>query len=221
MTPENARTVDPAPGLDKRKDAGVPGVVWAAGAIFAVIIGLFMWKLGMANVVGSGENAAERRAVVNLRTMHWAEGRFRANGFVDADRDGIGEFGTLGQLGAESPIDGGALVPAKLLPMATAIRWEPGGISMELQGFCYRVDLPATPDEAERGFSAWAWPSHGSGGRAFCVDQDETVLQTVAPHGWMGCGRGPPTEGACSEAAGLVRWKNKRSVNRVGAETSP
>ncbi len=168
-------------------------------------------------MVGSGENAAERRAVVNLRTMHWAEGRFRSNAFVDADRDGIGEFGTLGQLGGEAPIDGGGLIPAKLLPLAMAIHYQPDGVSMELQGFCYRVDLPATPDGAERGFQAWAWPAHGAGGRAFCVDQDETVLQTTGPHGWFGCARGPPTSGACSEAAGLTRWKNKTSVHPVGA----
>lgn len=179
-----------------------------------VVIAWFLVRIGVENVVGSGQAHTEKTAVSTLRTLHWAQGLFRQGGYLDTDGDRIGEFGTLSQLSLREKVAG---LEVSLVPEAgTRIEGE----LLQALGFCFRLDLPQGADARERNFVAYAWPSvPGAGHKVFCLDQDENILQSGA-EGWVGCDKGPPV-GACPSPdalpAGWSRWKNKTSVNPVGA----
>lgn len=188
------------------------------GALALLGLALFGWLVArffVPNVIGSGEAYLEIRAVSSLRGLHWAEGTFRKGAYADVDGDGVGEFGTILQLAAEEPLPGGGLLPAELLP-PSATRGKAG--LMVKQGYCFRVVLPETTDERERRFVAYAWPQleAGSGTRAFCLDQDETIRE--APAGlFIDCQNPPPVD-ACGPGSTWKRWRNKTSVDPVGAQ---
>ncbi|WP_373047100.1 hypothetical protein [Vulgatibacter sp.] len=194
-----------------------------AGLIICATVatGAFLASTGVSNVVGSGQAFAEKTAVSTLRTLHWAQGNLRRGAFIDTDRDGIAEFGTMEQLAATAPLPSGQVVPATLVPLAgNTIE---GGI-LEAHGYCFRYDLPEGADGRERRFVAYAWPRlAAAGNKVFCIDQDEDILQSGNEAGWIGCEQGPPP-GTCPEAeeadrpgATWVRWKGKRSQLKVGA----
>jgi len=190
-------------------------------AAVAVFVALFFLSGGVANVVGSGMAHTEKTAVSTLRTIHWAQGHFQAGAFVDADGDGVGEFGSLAWLAARAPLPGGAALPAPLLQV-------PGsgfvGDVLQAQGYCFRTELPDDADGRERRFVAWAWPRlRAAGAKAFCIDQREDILERAEGHGWIGCENGPPP-GACPTAEavdagvpGWGRWRGKTSRKVVGA----
>ena len=188
------------------------------GALSLVGLALFAWlvvRFVVPNVVGSGEAYLEVRAVSSLRNLHWAEGTFRKGNYADVDGDGVGEFGTVLQLAAKEPLPGGALLPAPLLP-PSATTGKAGLLVKD--GYCFSVVLPSSPDDRERRFVAYAWPERaaGSGTRTFCVDQDETIRE--APAGlFLDCDKPPPAD-ACGPGSAWKRWRNKTSVNPVGAQ---
>jgi hypothetical protein len=194
---------------------------WVLAAVAAVAgLSLLLARYGIPNLVGSGQAFAGEHAVSLLRTVHWAQGLYREQRYTDADRDGVGEFGTLAQLAGVAPADAGSPIPAALvqIPEAEVL---PSGV-LSAMGYCFRVDLPDGADPRERRFSALAWPAAQGvvGPQLYCVDQDEQLLEREA-RAFVGCDRGPPA-GFCPDAAhlpeGWARWRNKTSVKPVGAK---
>ena len=131
----------------------------------AAFIGLFLAAGGVGNVVGSGQAHTEKVAVSTLRTLHWAQDRFRSGGFADGDGDGVAEFGTVEQLAGRAPLPDGSMIPASLLQYpGSEIR---DGMLLA-HGFCFRLELPRDVDGAERRFVAWSWPRTAAAGPQAC-----------------------------------------------------
>ena len=195
-------------------------VIVALIICFATLAGVYMARAGVANMVGSGQSFTEKSAVSSLRTLHWAQGDFRKAAFVDEDGDGIGEFGTAAQLTAKAPLPSGEMAPVPLIQLPGAeIR---DGL-LVANGYCIRTELPDDADGRERRFAAAAWPLLPEAGKkAFCINQDEEILESANEKGWFGCENGPPP-GACPSTAavdaggtGWARWRGKTSTRPVG-----
>lgn len=193
----------------------VRGVLIALAVVSIVLaIGAFMVRVGAQNLVGSGQVQAEKAAVASLRALHWAQGIFRRNAYLDVDENGEGEFGTLRQLAAEAALPSGETIPSPLVATAGG-RLE--GEVLEKGGYFLRVDLPEGTHARERRFVAWAWPvMEGIGTKQFCLDQDEQIWE--APAGaHIGREAGPPPS-ACPPDERFVRWRGKTNLRSVGAE---
>lgn len=187
-------------------------LVIACGAIFLA-------RVGVPNVVGSGQAFAEKTAVSTLRTLHWAQGLFRQGNYVDVDANGVAEFGELGQLGGRDPLPNGETLSNSLLPEAGTRVVDD---VLQSGGYCFRYDLPDGPHARERRFVAYGWPSRLEAGRKlFCIDQDEQIWESTNPEGIAGCDGGPPRD-LCPEGDaapdGWVRWRNKTNKLSVGAK---
>lgn len=189
-------------------------VLIAIGLILIVLsLGTYMALQGVENLVGSGQVQAEKAAVATLRSLHWAQGIFRRNAYLDVDENGEGEFGTLGQLAAKEPLPSGNTIPSPLTSMAGATLEDE---ILAAGAYCFRMDLPEGTYERERRFVAWGWPrAEGLGTRLYCLDQDEQIWE--APAGaHLGCSAGPPPA-ACPPDESFVRWRGKTNLRPVGA----
>lgn len=140
--------------------------------------------------------ANELAALTTLRLLVSAQAHFQATARADEDEDGVGEYGSFGELsGAETVRDSGQLLEPPVL--AAAFKDVKHGY-VERSGYRFRVFLPqedgqptperdtggfgrgeAGPDLAEAYWCAYAWPAEGSG-RAFFVNQDGEILATAA-----------------------------------------
>ncbi len=214
----------------------VPGR-WIAVISAVGLAGLFaayMVRVGIGNIVGSGRAYLDKAAVSTLWSMHWAQRLFHEGAYADRDGDGIGEFASLGQLAAVTPLPSGRTLEAPLLPLEGSPRFAAEGAAMEAAGTCFLSYLPADPDGAERRFVVYAWPSRreGGGAKVFCIDQDEDILEAEASaRGYFGCDRpppreaclgpedetgAPPTDGVKGDGATWRRWKGKTSRKAIG-----
>ncbi len=190
-----------------------------AGLIICAVVvaAVFLVRAGVSNVIGSGQAFTEKSAVSTLRSLHWAQGNLRKGGNIDEDGDRIGEFGTMEQLAALAPLPSGDLLAAALVPMAgTKIE---SGILMA-GGYCYRFDLPEGVEARERRFHAIAWPMAAAAGqKAFCINQDDDILESPNAENFIGCDRAPPP-GTCpgpdAPGSAWTRWRGKTSQLRVG-----
>jgi len=115
---------------------------------------------------------------------------------VDLDEDGIGEFGTLGELTGVDPLRGYPS-QAYLEPPVVSPGLRPTGAhgTAQRSGYCFRLYLPGpdgswlrvdedpsqrTADESEVRWCVFAWPVHHEGEttRTFRVDQTGRVSAT-------------------------------------------
>lgn len=209
--------------------AVIGGLAFVAGFVG------FMVHAGVGNIVGSGEAYLDKAAVSSLWSMHWAERLYREGAYADRDGDRVGEFGSLGQLAAETPLPSGARLPASLLSLEGSPRLAPGGERMEASGTCFQSYVPDDPRAAARRFVVYAWPARrtGGGSKVFCIDQDEDILEAEAStRGYFGCDHpppadaclgpedatgAPPTDGVKGDGAAWKRWKGKTSRKYIGA----
>lgn len=200
------------------------------------LLSAYMVRVGIGNIVGSGRAHLDKAAVSTLWSIHWAQRHFREGGHADRDGDGVGEFGTLGQLAASRPLPSGAVLPAPLLSLEGSPRVSAAGDAFEAAGTCFLAYLPGDPDGAERRFVVYAWPTRGdgtAGAKVFCIDQDEDILEAdAAARGYFGCDHppppdaclgpedetdAPPTDGVKGDGAAWRRWKGKTSRKPIGA----
>lgn len=186
--------------------------------IAIVGVGFFLARVGIPNVVGSGQAHAEKTAVSTLRTLHWAQGLFREGRFVDEDGNGVAEFGTMRQLAGLEAMPSGLQLENSLVPAAGT---RVSGEILEAGGYCFRYDLPEGAHARERRFVGYGWPRQLEAGRKlYCIDQDEQIYEYVNPEGYAGCEAGPPL-GFCPldqdpPPQDWSRWKNKTNKLSVG-----
>lgn len=138
----------------------------------------------------------ETAAIARLRGLHSAQAAFQKAGHVDRDGDGIGEFGTLGELTGTAHVRGAD--PARRLDSPLLARsWAPhaGGGMAQWFDYRFRLFLPGkegrlccadwTPEEvdvdrSEETWCAFAWPRwHPCGTwRTFRIDETGVVRAT-------------------------------------------
>ncbi|MGQ0613095.1 MAG: hypothetical protein ACT4PV_05085 [Planctomycetaceae bacterium] len=122
--------------------------------------------------LGAKRDAA--RAVATLRNIISAQAQFQATARADEDADGVGEFGSFGELSGACPVrDGKPLNP----PVLSAAFREVKGGRVTRGGYHYRIYLPLAghqgvaerdgggyaahqldPDLAEGAWCCYAWP---------------------------------------------------------------
>lgn len=175
----------------------------------------------------------EQAAIARLRAIAKSQLRFRENRAIDADGDGVGEFGFFGELTGAHALRGQSMVlePPLLEPDAKPVT---AGTSVR-SGYLFRIDLPAengsmtagppSKDEvsisgAEKRFVAYAWPVDfgTSGRRVFFVDENGEVYASdnisSAQH-YSGPGKSPGYDAALPRATGkstadLGSYRNAR-----------
>ena len=126
--------------------------------------------------------------------------QFKVSGYLDRDGDGVGEFGTMRELGA---VECERLTTAIHVPLISQrlIPERPGG-RIERSGYYFQLYLPSGPsdwtlpnpaslddasaDESEQRFLILAWPAdfNNTGKRCFFIDAIGTV-KAAGNEDWM------------------------------------
>jgi prepilin-type N-terminal cleavage/methylation domain-containing protein len=90
------------------KHSGRQGFTLVELMVVVAIIAIIA-AIAIPNLVRSRMTANEAQALGSVHTISTAEAQFQAAGFVDADSDGRGDYGTLAQLA--NPDGAGATAP--------------------------------------------------------------------------------------------------------------
>ncbi|QDU66051.1 hypothetical protein [Engelhardtia mirabilis] len=178
------------------------------------------------------------KAIENLRTISAAQARFAADGTIDEDHDGLGEYGFLRELGGNLTRGAAGRPRPSLIGTAlTSAVVNTRGHRAALDGhYVFQVWLPgrggaplsdavsiefAGPgaiqtDQAEQRWCAYAWPASEVTGQqpAYYVGVEGTIWATDWNHGphYQGLDSGPDT-GAASSAGGSV-WSGPAGDGR-------
>ncbi|MBI5090972.1 MAG: prepilin-type N-terminal cleavage/methylation domain-containing protein [Candidatus Hydrogenedentes bacterium] len=133
-------------------------------AIIAIIA-----AIAIPNLLRSRMSANEASAAGAMRTLSTAEVQFQTAAFQDANADGIGDYGTLVQLG--NPDGGGATPPFIDTVLA-------GGTK---QGYTFTAVLTAGTAAANPAYTIVAAPSSPgrSGYRQYFVDESGVIRFTA------------------------------------------
>jgi prepilin-type N-terminal cleavage/methylation domain-containing protein len=163
-------------------------------AIIAVIAAIAIPSLLSARL-----NTNETAAVATLRTILSAQAQFQSAAAADENNNGIGEYGTFGEMSGGVGVRGGSVYAPAMLSGSFKSVSSDGEVTRS--GYVFRVYLPdssgdgvaeesgggaaATVDAdlAETTWLAYAYPSvHGkTGNRTFCVGNGGDVVWTVEP----------------------------------------
>lgn len=124
--------------------------------------------IAVPNLLRSRMSAAEAAAAAAVRTIATAQVAFKTSGFVDADGNGEGDYGTLAQLG--NPGGTGGLAPFIDLVLASGNK----------QGYVYTVNVTLGSAGAPPSYTCTAIPvsPRWSGVRAFYVDDTAIIRYT-------------------------------------------
>lgn len=195
-------------------------------------------SMAIPNLLSSRLTANETAAIATLKAIVSAQAQAVARDAVDFDGDGQGESlylaelsGTVNLRGLAVPLDP-AIVSISLGNVA--------GSTVSKSGYFFAIYLPdaagsgvpedasgglavpgaVDPDLCESYWTAYAWPTaHGSSGRrAFCVNQEGTIMQTANDVQQYSGSATQPTFDAAYAAAGDLTAKLSISGN-PGAAT--
>jgi prepilin-type N-terminal cleavage/methylation domain-containing protein len=161
-------------------------------AIIGVVAGI-----ALPNLLSARMSANETSAIATMRTFISAQAQFQQAAYVDLDRDGLGEYGSIGELSSAVNVRGGTrpIQPGTLSASFTAINAQGQAVR---SGYLFRMFLPdaaglgvgETPgggagvgvdtDLAETTWCCYAWPAQfeSSGVRTFFVNQAGEILAT-------------------------------------------
>ncbi|MBI4617679.1 MAG: hypothetical protein HY720_28970 [Planctomycetes bacterium] len=181
----------------------------------------------------------EQAACETLRGIARAQEQFAESVFVDADKDGLGEYGWLQELSGEVPVRGGPPVDPALVARHLGMSSHADGGIAESEGYLFAIwlpgpeqaereasplapDDPATADVRESRWACYAWPvEHGkTGSRAFFIDKSGILTATDnAATRYSGLER-PPAPGAAYEPAGVSAENLDARLPEPGAPAS-
>ena len=207
-------------------------------AVIAVVM-----AISVPNFLAARVSANESAAIANLRTVTSAQAQYQAAARADVDIDGLGEYGTLAEMGGTRGVriaaDGtaGSVMDIAVLTRSFG-RLNANG-EANRSGYLYRVFLPAQGDTAttemteggdfssdvdvdgsETHWCVYAWPQHlaASGNRAFFVNQRGEI--TAADGGYDGSAAiDPLNAGAAFEAGNpLDAISGAAAVAGLGAD---
>jgi len=177
----------------------VPGFTLIEMLIVVVIIAIIA-TIALPNLLSSKIDANETAAVTTMRQVVQSQLLFANRGEADLNGNGMGEFGTFGEMSGNIAVRAAAggtklLDPGVINPSFRTI--SPTG-EMFRSGYYFRLYLPgptgegilelpgggAAPtidsDRAEQMWCVYAWPQNygGSGRRTFFVNQQGDILWT-------------------------------------------
>lgn len=127
--------------------------------------------------VAANESAVEEL----LQQVVAAQAKFQARARADEDGDGVGEYGSLGELAGFVAVRGGARLDPPMLPQLN--QGDRG--RFEYMGYYLRVHLAADDvDLEETTWCCYAWPVEPETGRTYFVSQLGDILANEeSPYG--------------------------------------
>ena len=164
-------------------------------AIIAIIA-----AIAVPNLLAARMSANETATVSTLRTITTAESQFQRAGYADENNDGVGEYGTMGELGAAVYVRGTTRYASPTLSGSLSDVGPTGEVSRS--GYVYRAYLPQAagvgfqeipgggmttgvldPVAASINWCVYAYPEHyaGSGHRTFFANERCELTTTVDP----------------------------------------
>ena len=186
--------------------------------------------MAVPNYLGSRAASNEAAVVATLRSLVDAQSKFRLAAHVDRDDDGIGEYGTLGELAGRRPIPGDStpldlhLLPAVLGDTDANGRSRCGNYWFAIhladaEGHG-RADTSGTraltdPDLAELHWTCVAWPvEHGVTGEHTYFVNEQGEIRRNRTERYSGTTRVPPA------GAALVGGQDPQQITRGRVATN-
>ena len=201
--------------------------------IVTTVIGVLA-SVAVPNLLSSRVVANETAVIATLRAVATAQAQFVTTNQLDVDGNGIGEYGTLGELGALEPLrDSGSPIGRNLLSASVATVQANGWASHH--GFHFALYLPDAGGAGVQAIAAnaasisaanaqvhWtcvAWPATKgqTGTRAFFVNEQGLVLQTREST-YSGTAAVPPAGAALLGGAATKIDLAGLAANTVGAD---
>ena len=150
---------------------------------------------GMSGAKGSAQEAS---AIGTLRSLTTAQEQFKQQCVVDQDGDGMGEYGTLGELSGLDAcrVGGQKMDTSPFIPAVLGVKDAEG--RSQKAGYYFRLFLPTGTDAArgegsgpaeaaqadadvqEVRWTCYAWPVNPGGGRTFIANHSGEVYATDA-----------------------------------------
>ncbi|MGE0190618.1 MAG: prepilin-type N-terminal cleavage/methylation domain-containing protein [Planctomycetota bacterium] len=181
--------------------------------------------VALPNLLASRLAANEASALATLRNLVTAQAQFQQRARLDADTDGVGEYGSFTELSGVGP----GRMPTTLVPpilggvFRVLIDDAAGFAAINKSGYLFRIWLPAAagvgtcedetgafavpvdPQTGEAVWCAYAWPAayQQSGNRTFFVNQAGDIL-TAEVAAWEGLDNGPPADAAFTTAGDIT-----------------
>ncbi|MFQ5845333.1 MAG: DUF2950 family protein, partial [Planctomycetota bacterium] len=173
-------------------------------AIIAIIA-----AIAVPNLISARLSSNETAAVATLRTIITAQSQFQTTARADENLNGLGEYGTFGEMSASVGVRGGARLSLPVI--STAFRAVNASGQVPRSGYLFAIYLPdaagdPVPEDANGGMSAgqvdpalaestwccYGWPGGfgSSGARTFFVNQAGDIVQTLNSS-YTGSGSGP------------------------------
>lgn len=159
----------------------------AAVFLFAPLAG-FNYLLSLSNYPSVGR--AESGAVGGIRTIVTAETTFKSDAKLDANKNGISEFGTLAQLQQAGLLTGQYTTPSSS------------------SSYRYAVVLAEDPTHKEKEFFVYATPTHYGESAGFSI----SILNFLRPRPVGGI------RTFCADETGIIRFSDLRGSRAVTRE---
>ena len=177
-------------------------------AIIAIIA-----AIAIPNLLSARLNSNETAAIATLRNIISAEAQFQTTARADENNNGVGEYGTFGEMSGSIGVRGNALLDPTVL--STAFRTVNANGEVARSGYMFAMYLPGAAgdglaelagggadttvdaDLAETTWCAYAWPTNfgSTGSRTFFVNQGGDIVATEDPV-YSGSGGGPDSNSA-------------------------
>ena len=189
-------------------------------AIIAIIA-----AIAIPNLLSARLNSNETAAIATLRNIISAQAQFQATARADENANGVGEYGTFGELSGAVNVRGTTSV-IKPPVLSTAFRSVNTSGQVSRSGYLFKIYLPSSagvpvPEQSGGGVAVgavgsdvgeitwvcYAWPtSYGNtGNRTFFVNQGGDIVATENPTApYSGTGSGPNYNAAFSGSGNTI-----------------
>ncbi len=185
-------------------------------AIIAIIA-----AIAIPNLLSARLNSNETAAIATLRNIISAESQFQTTARADENNNGVGEYGTFGEMSGSIGVRGNAILNPPVL--STAFRTVNANGEVSRSGYLFAMWLPdATgdglaevagggadptidPDLAETTWCCYAWPTNygNTGNRSFFVNQGGDIV-AAENQNYSGSGNGPLSNAAFAGAGNTM-----------------
>lgn len=183
-------------------------------AIIAIIA-----AIAIPNLLSARLSSNEAAAIATLRNVISAQSQFQTSARADENDNGIGEYGTFGEMSGGTPVRGNAILDPTVF--STAFRTVNANGEVARSGYAFAMYLPdvgggglaevagggadtnVDADLAETTWCCYAWPTNfgSTGSRTFFVNQGGDIVATE-DQGYSGSGAGPASNAAFAPGGG-------------------